>query len=192
MRAPNKTPALAQEWAVWSRTTWDLRLETLPARRGAIESLIRDSAVKPSDWFANCCVCAVLRSARTTTQTTPNNADLFLDWLNCPKHKRLPKLKSANGTSSTIIANVIKGWEKEYTWLAYDDENNAMFWQHIALFSFALRVVAVARYQHDWNPGTECVSRPESRSSAAAEAQKGLYLRSYPYRMYNKLRLVSF
>ena len=22
MRAPNKTPALAQEWAVWSRTTW--------------------------------------------------------------------------------------------------------------------------------------------------------------------------
>ena len=27
MRAPNKTPALAQEWAVWSRTTWDLRLE---------------------------------------------------------------------------------------------------------------------------------------------------------------------
>ena len=28
--------------------------------------------------------------------------------------------------------------------------------------------------------------------SAAAEAQKGLYLRSYPYRRYNKLILVSF
>ena len=74
-----------------------------------------------------------------TTQTTPNNADLFLDWLNFPKNERLPKLKSANGTSSTIIANVIKGWEKDYTWLAYDDENNAMFWQNIALFSFARR-----------------------------------------------------
>ena len=22
--SPNKTPALAQEWAVWSETTWDL------------------------------------------------------------------------------------------------------------------------------------------------------------------------
>ena len=74
-----------------------------------------------------------------TTQTTPNNADLFLDWLNFQNNERLPKLKSANGTSSTIIANVIKGWEKEYTWLAYDDENNAMFWQNIALFSFARR-----------------------------------------------------
>ena len=80
-----------------------------------------------------------------TTQTTPNNADLFLDWLNFQKNERLPKLKSANGTSSTIIANVIKGWEKEYTWLAYDDENNAMFWQNIALFSFDLRVVAVGK-----------------------------------------------
>ena len=30
------------------------------------------------------------------------------------------------------------------------------------------------------------------RISAAAEAQKGLYLRSYPYRRYNKLILVSF
>ena len=79
-----------------------------------------------------------------TTQTTPNNADLFLDWLNFQKNERLPKLKSANGTSSTIIANVIKGWE-EYTWLAYDDENNVMFWQNIALFSFALRVVAVGK-----------------------------------------------
>ena len=29
-------------------------------------------------------------------------------------------------------------------------------------------------------------------NSVAAEAQKGLYLRSYPYRRYNKLRLVSF
>ena len=29
-------------------------------------------------------------------------------------------------------------------------------------------------------------------TSAAAEAQKGLYLRSYPYRRYNKLILVSF
>ena len=29
-------------------------------------------------------------------------------------------------------------------------------------------------------------------NSAAAEAQKGLYLRSYPYRRYNKLILVSF
>ena len=28
--------------------------------------------------------------------------------------------------------------------------------------------------------------------SAATEAQKGLYLRSYPYRRYNKLILVSF
>ena len=77
-----------------------------------------------------------------TTQTTPNNADLFLDWLNFQKNERLPKLKSAN---ATIIANVIKGWEKEYTRLAYDDENNAMFWQDIALFSFALRVVAVGK-----------------------------------------------
>ena len=68
-----------------------------------------------------------------TTQTTPNNADLFLDWLKFQKNERLPKLKSANGTSSTIMTNVIKGWEKEYTWLAYDDENNAMFWQNIAL-----------------------------------------------------------
>ena len=71
-----------------------------------------------------------------TTQRTPTNADVFLDWLNFQKNERLPKLKSANGTSSTIIANVIKGWEKEYTWLSYDDENNAMFWQNIALFSF--------------------------------------------------------
>ena len=76
-----------------------------------------------------------------TTQTTPNNADLFLDWLNFQKNERLPKLKSTNDTSSTIIANVINGWEKEYTWLAYDDEKNAMFWQNIALFSFSLRVV---------------------------------------------------
>ena len=80
-----------------------------------------------------------------TTQTTPNNADLFLDWLNFQINERLPKIKWANGTSSTIIANVIKGWENEYTWLAYDDENNAMFWQNIALFSFALRVVAVGK-----------------------------------------------
>ena len=80
-----------------------------------------------------------------TTQTTPNNADLFLDWLNFQKNERLPKLKSANGTSSTIIANVIKEWE-EYAWLAYDNENNAMFWQNIALFSFALRrVVAMGK-----------------------------------------------
>ena len=78
------------------------------------------------------------------TQTTPNNADLFLDWLNFQKNESLPKLKSANGTSSTTIANVIKGWEKEYTWLAYDDENNAMLWQNIALFSFALRLRVVA------------------------------------------------
>ena len=27
MRAPNTTPALVQEWAVWSRTTWTLRHE---------------------------------------------------------------------------------------------------------------------------------------------------------------------
>ena len=27
MRPPNKTHALAQEWAVWSKTIWDLRLE---------------------------------------------------------------------------------------------------------------------------------------------------------------------
>ena len=81
-----------------------------------------------------------------TTQTMPNNADLFLDWLIFQKNERLPKLKSANGTSSMIIANVIKGWEKEYAWLAYDNENNAMFWQNIALFSFALRrVMAVGK-----------------------------------------------
>ena len=79
-----------------------------------------------------------------TTQTTPNNADLFLDWLNYQKHERLPKLKSTNGTSSTIIANVIKGWEKEYAWLAYDDENNAMFWQNIAdLHYFLLLFVSI-------------------------------------------------
>ena len=34
MRAPNKTPALAQEWAVWSRTTSDLRLEAEPPVSG--------------------------------------------------------------------------------------------------------------------------------------------------------------
>ena len=32
----------------------------------------------------------------------------------------------------------------------------------------------------------------QATNSAAAEAQKGLYLRSYPYRRYNKLILVSF
>ena len=32
----------------------------------------------------------------------------------------------------------------DYAWLAYDDENNAMFQQNIALFG-------------DWNPGKECV-----------------------------------
>ena len=80
-----------------------------------------------------------------TTQTTPNNADVFLDWLTFQKNERLPKLKSANGTLSTIIANVIKGWEKEYSWLAYNDETNAMLWQNIASFSFALRVVAVCK-----------------------------------------------
>ena len=80
-----------------------------------------------------------------TTQTTPNNPDLFLDWLDFQKNERLPKLKSANDTSSTIIANKIKRRENEYAWLAYDDENNAMFWQNLALFSFALRVVAVGK-----------------------------------------------
>ena len=34
--------------------------------------------------------------------------------------------------------------------------------------------------------------RARASYSAAAEAQKGLYLRSYPYRRYNKLILVSF
>ena len=48
-----------------------------------------------------------------TRKTTPNNADLFLDGLNFQKNEILPKLKSANGTPSTIIENVIKGWEKE-------------------------------------------------------------------------------
>ena len=41
----------------------------------------------------------------------------------------------------------------------------------------------------------ECsvLGRPHrAPNSAAAEAQKGLYLRSYPYRRYNKLILVSF
>ena len=44
-----------------------------------------------------------------TTQTTPNNADLFLEWLNFQKNERLLRLKSANGTASTIVANVIGG-----------------------------------------------------------------------------------
>ena len=37
-----------------------------------------------------------------------------------------------------------------------------------------------------------CYRGSTSSYSAAAEAQKGLYLRSYPYRRYNKLILVSF
>ena len=45
--------------------------------------------------------------------------------------------------------------------------------------------------------GTEAGHRPATAecstgNSAAAEAQKVLYLRSYPYRRYNKLILVSF
>ena len=38
-----------------------------------------------------------------------NNAylDLFLDWLNFQKNERLLRLKSANETASTIVANVI-------------------------------------------------------------------------------------
>ena len=32
-RAPNNTPALAQEWAVWSKPTLDLMHVTLTARR---------------------------------------------------------------------------------------------------------------------------------------------------------------
>ena len=46
--------------------------------------------------------------------------------------KLLLRLKSANGTASTIVSNVIRGISrngssKEYAWLAYDDEKNAMF-----------------------------------------------------------------
>ena len=33
MRAPNKTPALAQEWAVWSKPTLDFMHVTLTARK---------------------------------------------------------------------------------------------------------------------------------------------------------------
>ena len=36
------------------------------------------------------------------------------------------------------------------------------------------------------------VNTTQNLNNAAAEAQKGLYLRSYPYRRYNKLILVSF
>ena len=59
----------------------------------------------------------------------------------------------------------MKGWEKEYAWLAYDDENNAMFWQNIALFSFALRVVAVGKIPVRLESGERMRSRPESRTS---------------------------
>ena len=37
-RAPNKTPALAQEWAVWSNPTLDLMHVTLTARRQRVYS----------------------------------------------------------------------------------------------------------------------------------------------------------
>ena len=37
-RAPNKTPALAQEWAVWSKPTLDLMQVTLTARKQRVYS----------------------------------------------------------------------------------------------------------------------------------------------------------
>ena len=37
-RAPNKTPALAQEWAVWSKPTLDLMHVTLTARKQRVYS----------------------------------------------------------------------------------------------------------------------------------------------------------
>ena len=37
-RAPNKTPALAQKWAVWSKPTRDLRHVTLTARKQQVYS----------------------------------------------------------------------------------------------------------------------------------------------------------
>ena len=38
MRAPNKTPALAQEWTIWRKPTRDLRHVTLIARKQRVYS----------------------------------------------------------------------------------------------------------------------------------------------------------
>ena len=71
-----------------------------------------------------------------------------MDWLNFQKNERLLRLKSANGTASTIVAKrnrgYIKEWEKEYAWLAYHDEKNAMT-MFCSSTSSQVRVVGVGK-----------------------------------------------
>ena len=56
---------------------------------------------------------------------------LFMDWLNFQKNERLVRQKSDKRDCvydrSKHNRGYIKEWEKEYAWLAYDNENNAMF-----------------------------------------------------------------
>ena len=78
----------------------------------------------PTDW--------ILRYIKTTfTFLTPNNADLFLDWLNFQKKRKITQTEKRQRDCvydcSKHNRGYIKEWEKEYACFAYDDENNAMF-----------------------------------------------------------------
>ena len=68
-----------------------------------------------------------------TTQTTPNNASRSIPGIaKIPEKIERLRLKSANGTASTIVANVIggilrNGSRSMHVLLTrYDDENNAV------------------------------------------------------------------
>ena len=69
-------------------------------------------------------------------------------------------------------------------------EANERMHAHAPMF---VHITEEFNYQHPFTALTDIPQSNEATMhSAAAEAQKGLYLRSYPYRRYNKLKLVSF
>ena len=67
-----------------------------------------------------------------TTQTTQNNAQIY-SWTGYTSRKRNitqteKRQRDCVDDHSKRNRGYIKEWEKEYAWLAYDDENNAMFY----------------------------------------------------------------
>ena len=117
----------------------------------------RDSAMPPSDWFANRRVCTDLSSDCMTTQTTQNNR--FIPGLaKLPEKRKITQTEKRQRdckkkAASTIVANVIGGISRN---------GRSM---HVLLTTtkimqyFAVRVVpwGWARYQYNCNPEKECI-----------------------------------
>ena len=94
-RAPNKTPALAQEWAVWSKPTLDLMHVTLTARiKQRVYSKLVFKTYKKAlcNWLRklskrnvefHCKAQCATHNRRRFGQQAAAVVELNYDWLNC-------------------------------------------------------------------------------------------------------------